>query len=375
VAGSGAGAPALADHPGRPRRPDEVDPELVRLRRRSTRIGPLLAASVLVFSGYTVLSLRADLRFARSGGQPRPVTPADILAGRVATDSHVAVEAVPDRSAVVRVSERLYAEDGHRMAPALGTDRQLWLMLSANPWSEPASPDERYSGRLKRLAELPFAGALRQHFGQRRSWQFLTPDQVQQALATRAAQMRTAAGDLVALAGDTRVEVTETLAGTAMLVCMATESHPDQAAWLAALTAAGILAPEARPRDAARDHWSFAVAAPQGLERLRQVLSQRQLYGVHVMPAVAVRETRWDQLAQRRDALLVAGAPIDWPRVRAVGVARRIDVPEDSWVVITGQHPEAYWYVLPLSLVMGGFALLFGWALALALRAGRRAPG
>ena len=60
----------LADHPGRPRGRDELDPELLVLPRPRASIGPLLALSVLVFCVYFLVRLRSDLVFAHAGDTP-----------------------------------------------------------------------------------------------------------------------------------------------------------------------------------------------------------------------------------------------------------------------------------------------------------------
>jgi hypothetical protein len=56
-----------------------------------------------------------------------------------------------------------------------------------------------------------------------------------------------------------------------------------------------------------------------------------------------------------------------------VSVAVPHRVPDDAVILLTGEHPSAYWYLLAIYVAMGLFAALFAWALVRSLRAARTA--
>ena len=43
-------------------------------------------------------------------------------------------------------------------------------------------------------------------------------------------------------------------------------------------------------------------------------------------------------------------------------------VPANAVVLITGEAPQDYWYVLPVTIILAVIALLFAWALARAVK-------
>jgi hypothetical protein len=47
-------------------------------------------------------------------------------------------------------------------------------------------------------------------------------------------------------------------------------------------------------------------------------------------------------------------------------VTRRI--PDDAYAVITGEVPDDYWYVMPITVALAVILLVFSWALVRAVR-------
>ena len=43
-------------------------------------------------------------------------------------------------------------------------------------------------------------------------------------------------------------------------------------------------------------------------------------------------------------------------------------IPSDAYALITGEHPEDYWYVLPVTILLAAIGLLFAWALVRAVK-------
>lgn len=381
MAGGDPNEADLAEHPGRSRDRDEVDPELLSLPRPRPRVGPLLAVAVLAFCGYFLVRLRHDLTFSRQGDTPvQVVSPAQARAAE--SDSFVEVHAVPDAVSLLQVfaSE---ATDGHRLAPILGSHSQLWLMLPGSHWNGPPRDDEIYRGRLVRLGDLPFYDELSDKLAQMAPQpRALGMAVVRAALVKHAGaapgELGDVGGDPVDVAQGTQVTIHYTVPGQALVTGYATDDEHDAATWRAALEKAGILPPGAPLVGRAREAWTFQAPAPDGAAALSERLVSAKLLAAHAAPLEKTATARWDalSLAEGGGALAVAGGPeqpLPWSAITAIAVPARTRAPADARVIITGEAPGDYWYVLPLYLVLGGVALLFLWALVRALVPDRKA--
>jgi hypothetical protein len=357
--------PDLAHHPGRRRGRDEVDPELLVLPRPRPRIGPLLALSVLVFCAYFLVRLRSDLVFAHSGADPVQVKGADgVLAAEI--DSYVELAAVPDRAATLRVYAS-DARDGHRLAPVVGTADRVWLLFGGSHWVESPVYDEVVRGRVKLLGDLPFRDQLTEHLARTRLPRALDRDAALSALGGghATARVRDVAGDPVDVDASTPVTVLERTAGQARVTGFATDRHPDEKAWRAALEAAGVLAPGAALESETDASWSFLVPAPQGPAPLAARLVGARLFGARAEPVDRVHRATWGGLKIEGGALLVgaAAARVHAASITTILAGSRRTAPADARVVVTTDRPDDYWHVTALYVVLCALALVFAWAL------------
>lgn len=356
--------PDLADHPGRRRGRDEVDPELLVLPRPRPRIGPLLALSVLVFCAYFLIRLRSDLVFAHSGDDPVQVKGADgVLAADL--DSYVELTAVPDRAATLRVYAS-DARDGHRLAPVVGSADRVWLLFGGSHWVEAPAYDEVVRGRVKRLSDLPFRDQLVEQLADRRLPRALDRDAALSALGSGkpSARVGDVAGDPVDLDASTPVTVLERTAGQARVIGFATDRHPDEKSWRAALEAAGVLAPGAALETQTDASWSFLVPAPQGPEPLAARLVGARLFGARAEAVDRVHRATWGQLETRGGELVVGGgARLHAASITTILAEGRRTAPESARVIVTTDRPDDYWHVTALYVVLCALALVFAWAL------------
>jgi hypothetical protein len=368
TASSPPGANAEA---GRPIARDEIDPELIGLPRLRGRIGPLLAISMVVFSVYLLLRLTGDLVFSRQGPEPEEhASPAALLAHTDIDNRFVRLPAVPDRAFVARV-QASKANQGSRLAPIQGTDDRLWLMIDGSVWTAGIRYEEVYAGRVGALDDMPFFEALRQHVTQRPpAPRFVTPEAVRTALAGAAGTVTSPAGDAIAVSAGTPVHVYQTAPDRVRIEVVATERLPDAASWSRALAETGLVAAgataEVMPSGRA---WMFTAPATGDIEAITTALRDAKLVpAARVLPLEIAHETTWGQLAAREDALMIAASAVPWEQISWVTPIVPRGVPEGAWVLVVGESPESYWYVLPLFAVLGISALLFAWALARALR-------
>ncbi len=371
--GAKAEAPgALENHPGAPRPRDEIDPELIKLRRMRISVGPITSAAIIVFCGYMMVRLYGDLRFSRQDSEPRRVTVADVVSGRAGNEGYVAMGAVPDRAFAMRVLTKGSTE-GHRVAPVLGSDAHLWLVVGSEPWAEPIAYQDDYRGRLRRLSDMPFADALESYVHSREATpQSVTGEALRKAVAAHAAEVIRPSGDHVKLDAGTRLGIRETVPDRALVRGFFREDRlPDEAAWNAALTAAGVL-PEGARANSIDDEAKAAVyevPAPDGLAGIKQKLVDARLFAARAEPVVREYETTFSGLTSDAAGLHVAGgAVVPWDSVSDVVVYAPRQVPPGAQVLVTDEAPGAYWYVLPLYLLLALFVALFSWALVRALR-------
>src|SRR3569623_722577 len=149
---------AKDENEGAPIPKDAIDPELIKLGRPRPKIGVITAAGLVFLSVFFLWRLNPDRRFAGSAETPARVTAADIVAGKVALDRFVAVDAEPLIAHAIRATNSK-GSLGMRVVPARGTGERLWLVLSGDGWDPPTVGP--YTGRLRKLGDLPFADAIR----------------------------------------------------------------------------------------------------------------------------------------------------------------------------------------------------------------------
>ena len=359
---------SLEEMTGRPYSHDELDPELIALPRPRTNIGPVLALSIVQFCVYMGFVLHSDLRFSHNSETPRAL---DSMAEAIDpgnAEQFVTVRAIPDRTFAVRVA-RSKADQGNRLAPVQGSNGKLWLMIGGNVWTAGIRYEEVYSGRLRRVADLPFADELRRHVAERGPEpRFVRPDQVARAVEQNTTTLIDPAGDHITVAADTPVHIYEEVADRVRIHVFATDTLPTSQAWTDALVGAGMVPPEARPIGQ-KDSWIYLATVPGGVAAARAALQEKQLFSALLDPVKKVHEATFGELTRDRDVLSAGGIQLPLANISwiAVAVARELD--PDAMVLLGHEKPELYWYVLPLYAGLGFFGLLFLWALWRTVRA------
>jgi hypothetical protein len=362
----------LDAHPGRPRRPDEIDPELQRLPRARTRIGWLLALSVIALCSYVMFQLRSDLAFSRQGDRPEPLPSLESVFD-ADLDSFVSIEGIPDRAYAVRALKS-DSSLGQRLYPLFGTDGRVWLLVSGSSWTEDATYDERWVGRVKRLQDMPFFGSLRRYLAESRPLpRYTSPAIVRAALEGRATEILHATGDRIAVDASTPVTIARRAADRARVTATATEDHPDEARWRAALERAGIVPAGAQPESGNELAWRYLVPALGGVAALQKRLDEAGLGAARAEEVVETRDVAWGELGASDEGLRADDDLIPWQEIAQLSVAERRTVPDDARVLVASERPRDYWYLLPLFGVLSVFALVFVWAFARSVQADRGA--
>src|SRR5262245_57959721 len=189
--------------PGAPVPKDEIDPELVSLRPRH-QVGLVTAFFVVLFCIFLSVKLWPDFEYAGEG-KARAVSVADVAAGKVGAESHVTVPLALERAAAVRIRQSK-GVSGLRIVPAAGGGDALWVVLDGDGWADPRE-GEAYTGRLRRLSELPFESAFRAQVRANPSPRHVTSFELHRALASGGGGVQAVTGDVFNVGGTTQVEI------------------------------------------------------------------------------------------------------------------------------------------------------------------------
>ncbi len=365
-------ADATARDPGAPIGKDEIDPDLVSLKRPAPKIGIITAAAVVLLCVVLMVRLRHDLAFARGGDTARPVTVTDIVAGKIADDSYVTIDAPLDRAAaaVARVTE---ANAGTRVVPVAGTGDRLWVAVPGDPWS-PYQHDNVLTGRLRPLASVRFADPVAAHAARHPAPRFITGAELRRARLTKAVEVAVVGGGTLALRDQDDVEVVIADPGAAVVVATFNPRMPDVRAWTDALAAAGVIPASAAPSRVSEDTARWEVRVPDAVAAVNRAVEAAQLWGARVEVATTRHRVSVSELPANEVGITLPGAVIPWSALDVVAIWAPRPIPGNARVLLVGEAPDSYWY---LTWVYGGlalFALLFTWALVLAVRRQRIEP-
>lgn len=343
---------------------DDLDPELINLRKPRAGIGPVLALSVVALAGYVMMLLLPDLGYWAGAKTPRDLGVA-VTAGPLPSNTWVTLAGTPDRSFASRLRAR--QDIGRRLVPVLGSSRALWLELEGDGTAAAPAYDERYTGRLRRLDGLGFADELDEHVAlQPPHPRFVDPARLGGALDVDLG------GDRVAVTPDTPTEVEERLPDRARIMVIFTETLADEVRARAALTAA-LAADPGEPTTRLEGYLVWEVAGDPAALRAR--VGDAKLFAASVEPVFVIHAAAWkDVTAPAGDTatLTVAGKPLRRDTIVRASVLVTERIPSDALVLVVGDVPEAYWYVPIIFGALALLTLLTLWAFARTLGVGTR---
>lgn len=357
----------VPDEPGAPIPKDKVDKELVdlanvKLARTRLKIGVVTSASVVVLAVFFLLKLNPDRRFGGEPEQARRVTVADVVAGKVDDDAHVVIDAEPLMSHAIR-SATQRGNIGMRVVPARGSAQKLWLVLPGDGWSEPGVTG--YVGRLRPLEDLPFAASIASFLAAHPRPLFAPAAAVRAAFAT--GTVTSVAGEQISVRDSDRVGFDVSDPGSATVICTFNERHKDIAACSKALGDAAVTTTGTPVQG--REQATFSVSTPDAVATTRTKLETAQLWGMQVEPVTRHYETTWGALEASSPAgFTVDKVTVPDAQLDLIGLYVSRNIPDGAQALLVGEKPKDYWYVLPVTIVVGLIALLFAWALVRAVK-------
>ncbi len=344
-----------------------IDPELVKLGRKRVRVGALTALGMASLCVFFAVKLAPDRHFAGEPDKPRDATPAQVLDGSLAMDSYVALRGEPLISHAIRAASSRGAP-GERVVPARGTGDRLWLVEAGDAFGPPAG--DAYVGRLRPLGELPLAKSVREFVAEHPRPVFASAAELRRGFAT--GTIRTVTGDDVHAAADTVVAFDVVDPSSAVIIGSFVQDVPDGPAWLVALGSAGISIPD--PGAVAttdRDSIRVEVRVDDAVASVTSKLDAAKLFAARVEPVTRHYQAPWQTIAgSPAGAFVVGGSDGSVPegRVELAGIYAARDVPDGAYALITGEDPDDASYAWPVTIALGVFTLLFGWAFVIAVR-------
>lgn len=349
--------------PGAPVGKNAIDPDLVKLKRKPPKVGAITAAGIVFLSLLFLLRLNADRKFSGSS-EPAKVAVSDVLAGNVATERFITLDASaePLLSHAIRTTTTK-GSLGLRLVPIRGSGDRLWLALAGDGWDQPQLGG--YVGRLRAMRDLPFAAAADDYLATHPQPTFAAASAVRAGFA--AGKVTAVSGEQLAPHDGDRVAFDVTDPDAAIVVATFDEKLRDVAAWRDALAQAGVTV-HGEPQ-ATTEVARFEVAEPNAAKAVGDKLAKASLWAARVEPVTHHHETTWGALKGSSPAGFVAGnATVPDAQLDLIGLYTTRELPADAYALITSELPADYWYVLPVTIVVGAIALLFLWALVRAIR-------
>lgn len=349
--------------PGAPIPKDEIDPELVSLRPR-TQVGLLTSFAIVVFCVHLAVKLLPDFRFSREG-KPAAVGVGEILDGKVASDRNIMVFLDLERAAAVRIRQSA-GIPGLRVAPVVGSRDKLWVALDGDGWAYPRK-DRMYVGRLRKLSALPFESPLRAYARAHPSPRFVSADELRSVSAEPYKFLTAVNGDTFEAAPSDVVEIVVPDPDAVTVIGSYGARQPDAEAWqhqLEGALAAGVTGSYEVKLRKADDHQAwFDVHFKGAHDAAAKLLEHAKLWGGRVDAITVQYRAPYETVKTGADGVRIMDATLPWSAVDVVAFHSARDVPGDPWVLIAGELPSQYWYLSTVYVLLGIFALLFGWAL------------
>lgn len=347
---------------GAPVPKDYQDPALIKLRRSRPKIGIVTAAGVVFLSVFFLLKLNPDRRFAGADGPAKTASVGDIVAGKVSEDALVAVTGEPLMAHAIRTGTQKNSL-GLRVVPLRGSNEKVWVVLPGDGWEEPT--EGPYIGRLRELDRLPFADTLRAFVTAHPRPVFAPASAVRAGFAT--GKVATVAGDEAIVRDGDKIGFDVVDPDAATVVCTYNEHHQDVSACASELARAGIET-KGTPRDTDGQAY-FDVELPGAVATIQTKLEAARMWSARVDPVTRHYETTWGALKGSGPAgFTVKGTTLPDASLDLVGLYVAKTIPGDAYALILGENPKDYWYVLPVTVVVGLIALLFAWALVRAVK-------
>lgn len=351
--------------PGAPIPKDAIDPDLVKLQRPRGKIGVITSAGLLGLCIYFLFRLGPDRRFGGESDKPTAVAVSDILGDRIAPDSFVELEAEPLMAHAIR-SVKAKGDAGLRVVPVRGASDRLWLAVAGDGWEQP-NIHSKYAGRLRKLDSMALGDSVKSYAASNARPVFASVAAIRAGLANNRIKLVT--GEEITVEDSQQVAFDTVDPSTALVVVSFNERLPNMVSWGGALRRATLeyKPGTAKESDEALGQGRFEI--PLAQEEVVKKLEAAELWAARVEPVIRHRVGTWGEIKKSgADGILLGGAVSPDLQVDLIGISVTRGIPDGAYTLVTGEVPQDYWYVLPITIALGAIALLFAWALVRAIR-------
>ena len=220
----------------------EGEDEFAGIEPYRPRRSPILAAAVILISGYLLFHLRHDIAYSLRSRAPTAIT--DVRAtfrdgAPVGDDTYVSARAVPDRASAVMLDAK-GKDEFIPFVRVMGTGSRL--LVAQRRGERPLGDvyDDVYAGRLMRLRDVSYADTVREYFAKRvAATNFFPVTDVCARLGQVPTKLQAVSGDEVTFDAARVIGVDVTFRGD-YVVTLPRERFPNEADGRGTLEAAGV---------------------------------------------------------------------------------------------------------------------------------------
>ncbi len=326
---------------------------------------PLLAVAVVALAAIVCWHLRRDVAYAFVAKTAVDLGDARTLTARGVTlddNRYVTVAGQAERRYALYL-EPHGTEARQSFFRLFGTGTRLFVRANDNMGRQDVT--ERWTGRLRRFDELPFAQSLRDYYGKETEvTRYLALDSVKAALSGGSNELVDRVGASLTLPLEAQLVVDVAHPGQ-LQVWLSKDKYPtliDARHDLERLQ----LSPSTGTDE--KDEFSFIVPMPDA--KKNEIIGKLSDAGFQFQPYRQRLTSARGQLKLDGDTLAVgADAHVPWADVEAIGLPAPITIGADAFVLSEGDSPAAYWWAPLLCALLVAFAAFNLWYLLRALRA------
>jgi hypothetical protein len=349
------------------------DDEFAGVRARRAR-HPVLAIAATLLVAYLVFHVRKDVRYSLSSKEPLEMGDARALfaSGRSLddiTNRYVRVRGTPDRESALELDTK-GSWTFTQFFRVLGTGGRLFVHRRESPVPAFRAEEDVFEGRLIRFQDLSFQSSIRRYFASHvTSTHFFPPEGLRRVIAAAAPgspiTIHDVGGDAVTLAPNDLVALDETDPDLVRIAIPKSRARDEAAARAEIEKRGGVVVavapPAASPGVAAEQH-AFLVRFPaerkqMALHEIGDIDRKVQIRDVRRTHKVRVADLADDNGAAF--LLKEAGGKttrIPLATVAAIRTLATVQIPDDAYLLIEGDHPRDHLHLIAVVGVLALFA-------------------
>ena len=347
--------------------PEELDPELIKLPRKKSAISPLTSLALLVFCAYAFFKLLPNANYALQDSEAtlksaKELDVSDV--GRVVTTESPLDFSNP------WVVQKSQSSLGTRWVKLLGSDGQVWAVLSGDVWKD-KNPIALLKGRLRNVVELPQYKSLRDGLSSLKQTRVISGEELLKSKSANAASLIDVYGDSIDVSPEQNIEIRFKDPKRMLLRASRTKEYNDEPIWRAALVKQGLLGLEDRPIETRENEWTYEVAIGKTFTEINTLLDEAKVFAARAEPMHLVSQALYKDITASGGELEIrSGEVIEASSVDAVLVSKATPLHPEAMALIVSDMPSNHKRSLfgIVFVVLAGCFLLWNFFRELKLR-------